>query len=845
MERGWVNEYQSLRFLFPSFILKRAKVAWAQTLALLSVIGLSVAVFIAVLYASNASVQSLEKAVGTFGTDLSFEIRDSRGDLALPEVRTIARDIANVSHLFPLLERQVLLTNQKREVSATLMGVDIFSLSEVGVKEIRREGKAPTRGLVLGPRIAKDLGVREGESLSVSVDDKSFTLPVAAVLRDDELSLSPTLCVVDLGLLSDLLGEAEQLTAVGVIAKDKAFIPELKSFVEEYLESKASHLVIQDASATRESSEKLLAAFRANILVLVGVALLVSAFTIFNASSIRMVKVQREVSILKTLGLSEGAVSLLLLSESIVIGALGATVGLTLGRPLSNYTATLFLGAARSLYSSGGSLDSLNLGTNVTLHLLALIVGIGTCVIGTWYPIQRVRKVPAALSSRMTFTEEESKRGNLWLAPLFITFSSLLLSLSWILLSSVIAYAAALFLFLTLLFVSPGVVSSGASYIIPKVKQFDVPGLLAAGFIGTAKRATGLSVGVTATGLSLLIGLGVLVTSFQYTLDNWVGHTFVADLFVRPRVTGTIERPAVLSEAMVEAIAHEPGVKEVYRFISLTREVQGELVSVAGADIEVAARHNVYALTEGSLPIGDDEVLVSESAARRLDLTVGETVELLGCPKKVRGIYSDYSRDRGLILLRLEVFRSLTGFRGLENLSVYLEDPERVGELNGKLKQKVGDGVLVTNNQELRKIVQEIFERTFSITAVLRGVVIVICCAGFLTSILQHCLERARELKFLVMLGVSRVQLAIAFFLEGALLLIPGLALGTVAGLILAWLLVSVINPASFGWSLTFTLSMRDLVPPFLLLLFSNCIASAATTLFLPRILKREPLYEE
>lgn len=841
MESVWRNELRSICFLFPSFIVRRAKLAWAQTLALVAVIGLSVAVFIAVLYASNASVQSLERAVGTFGTDLSFEIRDTRGDLSLEDARHLSQLLYRDAALFPIVERQVLLKGKGAERATTVMGVDLFSLREVGIQEVKREGRIQTKGIVLGPRIARDLGVKEDDSLTISLDDRHFELPVSLILEEGELS--PTIAIIDLALLADKAGIAEKLSALGVVARDKARLAEIKAGVES--EIKGGNLVVQDASAARKSSEKLLAAFRANILVLVAVALLVSAFTIFNAASIRMVGIQREVSVLKTLGLSESSVSLLLLAESITIGALGAALGLTLGRPLSSYTAALFLGAARSLYSAGGSFESLQIGTTIVLHLLALVVGIATCVIGTWYPIQRVKKVPPALSSRMAFVEVGGPEGGSLTASLVIVASLVLMGASWVFLSTVLAYLAALLLFFTLLVVSPRVVSWGASSVVPKVKGIGAPGLLAAGFLGTAKRATGLSVGVTATGLSLLIGLGVLVTSFQYTLDRWVEHTFVADLFIRPRVTGSLERPAVLSVASVAALGGDPRIGELYRFVSLTREVKGELVSVAGADIPVAARHNVYSLLAGKVPEADDEVLMSESAARRLNVSHGEMIELFGAPFRVSGIFSDYSRDRGLVIAKLEVFQRLTGFSGIENISVYLKDRGVVSAVQASLREKLGGGVLVTDNRQLREIVQEIFERTFSITAVLRGVVVIICCAGFLTAILQHCLERARELKFLVILGVSRLQLAFSFFLEGALLLLPGLGLGAIAGVLLAWLLVAVINPASFGWSLTFTFSLRDLVPPFLLLFLSNCIASAATTLFLPKILQRETLHEE
>jgi len=72
-------------------------------------------------------------------------------------------------------------------------------------------------------------------------------------------------------------------------------------------------------------------------------------------------------------------------------------------------------------------------------------------------------------------------------------------------------------------------------------------------------------------------------------------------------------------------------------------------------------------------------------------------------------------------------------------------------------------------------------------------------------------LERAGELETLKSLGATRKEIAGATAWEGVGLAIVGLAAGFFLSLVLGWLLIYVINPQSFGWTLQFSVPWKSL----------------------------------
>jgi putative ABC transport system permease protein len=138
-------------------------------------------------------------------------------------------------------------------------------------------------------------------------------------------------------------------------------------------------------------------------LFLVGIAaisLLVAGIGIMNIMIVSLIERTREIGILKALGMKSRTVLMIFLGESVIIGLIGAILGIGLGWVLANVTAVIFsgggpfagIGGGQTSGISGGGLDIVPVLTPTVL-IGALGFGIGVSVIFALYPAWRASKL--------------------------------------------------------------------------------------------------------------------------------------------------------------------------------------------------------------------------------------------------------------------------------------------------------------------------------------------------------------------------------------------------------------------------------------------------------------------
>jgi putative ABC transport system permease protein len=138
-------------------------------------------------------------------------------------------------------------------------------------------------------------------------------------------------------------------------------------------------------------------------LFLVGIAaisLLVAGIGIMNIMIVSLIERTREIGILKALGMKSRTVLLIFLGESVIIGLIGAAVGIGLGWGLANIVAVVFSGGGPFAGIGGGQAATVGTaGLNLvpvltpTVLLGALGFGIGVSVIFALYPAWRASKL--------------------------------------------------------------------------------------------------------------------------------------------------------------------------------------------------------------------------------------------------------------------------------------------------------------------------------------------------------------------------------------------------------------------------------------------------------------------
>lgn len=119
------------------------------------------------------------------------------------------------------------------------------------------------------------------------------------------------------------------------------------------------------------------------------ISLLVAGIGIMNIMIVSLIERTREIGILKALGMKSRTVLTIFLGESVIIGLMGAIVGIILGWILANITARV-LGSG--IFGGGGGFRITPLLTPEVL-VGALAFGVGVSVIFALYPAWRASKL--------------------------------------------------------------------------------------------------------------------------------------------------------------------------------------------------------------------------------------------------------------------------------------------------------------------------------------------------------------------------------------------------------------------------------------------------------------------
>jgi putative ABC transport system permease protein len=196
----------------------------------------------------------------------------------------------------------------------------------------------------------------------------------------------------------------------------------------------------------------------------------------------------------------------------------------------------------------------------------------------------------------------------------------------------------------------------------------------------------------------------------------------------------------------------------------------------------------------------------------------------------VRGLWRDYERPGGSLVLDRETFVALTGDRNATTAALWLRDDVDPDVLSGALRdalRRSGEYDVAVPGV-IREKSLALFDRTFAVTYLLEAVAVLIGLFGISASTSSQVLARRGEFGMLRHLGVTRGEIGRMLAFEGAALGAIGVAAGLVVGGIVSLILIYVVNRQSFHWTM-------DVHVPWLALAALSVVlvaAAAATAAF-------------
>jgi putative ABC transport system permease protein len=126
------------------------------------------------------------------------------------------------------------------------------------------------------------------------------------------------------------------------------------------------------------------------------ISLLVAGIGIMNIMIVSLMERTREIGILKALGMKSRTVLFVFLCESVIIGLMGAVIGIISGWVLANVVAIVFHGGGGAFtgnQAAGNGGMTITPILTPTVAMLALVFGVGVSVVFALYPAWRASKL--------------------------------------------------------------------------------------------------------------------------------------------------------------------------------------------------------------------------------------------------------------------------------------------------------------------------------------------------------------------------------------------------------------------------------------------------------------------
>ncbi len=723
---------------------------------------------------------------------------------------------AGVRAAWPMIRLEVILDTGEGLQELTnrpfleIIGLDFFAPMDIPwqVESADLTGSMSTSGwAAITPRLAEQEGWREGDSFRVAAGSRVVDLTVGALVDFQALSplASPKMVVMDIGQVQSVLGAPGQIHQVDIKVKEGAAIDQVQAELARRL---GESVRVVTPAQREQQAEGLMSAFRLNLTALSMISLFVGLFLVYSSTQASLVRRREEFGLLRSIGGTRRQVFWLIVGEVALLGALGVALGI----PLGYWAAEANVGMVSATLSNLYLLSEIStLELPFWLYVMAAAIGIGGAVAGALVPaLDMSRRDTRSLLASFTLHEAISS-----LAPLSFLIGVLLLSLSTIWYVAIghtwqhAGFLLAVALLVGLPLLTPLTVSK-------------VSGLVRASSFGFAYSLKGLAVRLQtsafavaslAIAVTMLIGITLMIGSFKKTLDVWILTSVQADIYIAPTSWRGKGSDGAIDPAIVERLTAHPAIRAIDRLRGFRAYSGDHRIGLAGVEMGLEGGESRFPLLDGEprqayqAVVRHGGLFVGETLARKLDRWAGDTVPIYTTTGErhfpVAGVYYDYSVDGGAAVMDLATMADAFGPGPINSIALYLKpghDPEQVVD---ELKATLPDGSLqIRSNRRLRTEVMKIFDQTFAITQLLKGMSLLIAVAGITLMLLVLAREQISELALYRSIGAKRTQLFRVFVGKGLAMGLFGLLLGSVGGLLLAGLLIYVINRAYFGWTI-------------------------------------------
>jgi len=795
-------------------LVLNARLAHQRARALLSIVGiaLGVALGFGVHLMNRAAVDELAAAVRALSGDADLEVLGGRGGFDEALYLRIAR-LPEVAVASPVLELQAGIAGAPGPTERSSASSAPSSIRVIGVDVLRAALLQPElfasdpalRYALLEPdtvlisaSAAQALGIGKGQALVLVVGLKRVRLRVAGVLADSALR--------GIAALTDIATAQWRLDRLGNLNRiDLRLVPgasraAVQGQIGKRLPPGVHVRAVQDVAEASAGPSR---AYRVNLNVLALVALFTGGFLVFSAQALEVARRRGEHALLRVLGLERKGILRLVLAEAAAIGVLGSLLGIGLGALIATLALRSF-GADLGAGMFRGLAPQVEFPPGVALLYAA--VGIAIALIGALLPaLDAARHPPARALKAGDEQAMFASVARLWPGIGLLALGAGLTTLGPVGGVPLFGYLAIACLLIGSIALMPRAAQL-AFALLPR--RADPVLTLALNQLRGAPGQAMVSLAAIVASFGLMAAMAIMVASFRDSVDHWLDDVLPADLYFRTTHSG---ETAFLEPAFEREVRRLPMLARVefLRSARVSLAPDRPEVSLLARDLPPGEmrRYPIVGARYQPKPGDPPPVWISEAIADLYGYRLGERVRLpLGGRRHafvVAGVWRDYARQLGALLVRRADYVALTGDRRANDAALWLAPGATPAQAMTALRALPGGAELeIAEPGEIKQVSLRIFDRSFAVTYAIEAVAVLVGLFGLSTSLGSIVLARRREFGMLRHIGMTRGQIGRMLAAEGGLLALLGAGAGLIVGAAISLILIHVVNRQSFNWSM-------------------------------------------